>query len=70
MKYGSVVCTVLFIFGVVLSLAQMWFSFLEPALFLKLLITIGAFFLIALVITLVFKEYLSEREMKDKGYID
>jgi hypothetical protein len=30
----------------------------------------GAFFVIALGITLVVKEYLSEKEMKKKGYID
>ncbi len=70
MKYGSIVCTVLFVLGVVLSLVQMWFSPLEPGVFLKLLITISAFFIIALGITLVFKEYLSEKEMKKKGYID
>lgn len=70
MKYGSIICTALFVFGVVLSLVQMWFSPLETALFWKLLITAGAFFIIALGITLVFKEYLSEKEMKKKGFID
>jgi len=70
MKYGSIVCTILFVAGVVLTLLQMWFSIMEPVLFWKSLITISAFFLIALVITLVFKEYLSESEMKKKGYID
>ena len=70
MKYGSIVCTALFILGVILSLGQMWFSLFQPDLFWKLLITICAFFIVALGITLVFKEYLSEKEMKDKGYID
>lgn len=70
MKYGSIVCTALFVLGVLLSLAQVWFSFLEPELFWKLIITIGGFFIIAAGITLVFKEYLSEKEMKKKGYID
>lgn len=70
MKYGSLVCTGLFILGVILSLAQMWFSPFETELFWKLLITIAAFFIIALGITLVFKEYLSEKEMKKKGFID
>ncbi len=70
MKYGSIVCTGLFVVGVFLSLAQLWFSPFESTLFWKLLITIGAFFIVALGITLVFKEYLSEKEMKKKGYID
>ena len=70
MKGGSIVCTVLFVLAILLSLIQMWFSPMESDLFWKLLITIGAFFIIALGITLVFKEYLSEKEMKKKGYID
>jgi len=70
MKYGSIVCTILFVLGVTLSLAQMWFALFEADLFFKLLITIGAFFVVALGVTLVFKEYLSEKEMKKKGFID
>ena len=70
MKYGSVVCTILFVLEVLLFLVQMWFSPLDLELFWKMFITIGAFFIVALGITLVFKEYLSEKEMKKKGYID
>ena len=70
MKYGSIVCTILFVLGVLLSLVQMWFGFFEAGLFFKLLMTIGAFFVIALGVTLVFREYLSEKEMKNKGFID
>lgn len=70
MKYGSIVCTVLFILAVLLSLAQLWFAPFDVELFWKLLITIAGFFIIALGITLVCKEYLSEKEMKKKGFID
>lgn len=70
MKYGSIICTFLFILAVLLTLLQLWFTIMDPELFVKTLITIGAFFVIALVVTLVFKEYLSEKEMKKKGYID
>lgn len=70
MKGGSIICTILFVLAILLSLVQMWFSPIEAELFWKLLITIGAFFILALGITLVFKEYLSEKEMKKKGYID
>ena len=70
MKSGAIICTVLFVSAVLLSLVQMWFSIIEVELFWKLLITLGAFFIIALGITLVAKEYLSEKEMKKKGYID
>ena len=70
MKYGSIICTIFFVLGGFLFLVQLWFSLFETELFWKLLITIGVFFVIALVITLVFKEYLSEKEMKKKGYIN
>jgi len=70
MKGGAIICTVLFVLAVLLSLVQMWFSLMEVELFWKLLITLGAFFIIALGITLVAKEYLSEKELKKKGYIN
>lgn len=70
MKYGSIVCTALFVMGVLLSLIQIWFSPLSAEIFWKLILTLGGFFIIALGITLVAKEYLSEKEMKKKGYID
>lgn len=70
MKGGSIVCTVLFVGAILLSLAQMWFSLFEADIFWKLLITLAAFFVIALGVTLVFREYVNEKEMKKKGYID
>ena len=70
MKYGSIVCTALFVLGVVISLLQMWFSIMSAELYFKSIITISAFFVVSLAITLVCKEYLSEKEMKKKGYID
>lgn len=70
MKYGSIICTLLFVLGVILSLVQLWLEPMTAELFWKMMLTIGAFFVVALAITLVFKEYLSEKEMKKKGYID
>ena len=70
MKYGSIICTVLFVLGVTISLLQLWFSIMNAELYFKTIITISAFFVVSLAITLVFKEYLSEKEMKKKGFID
>lgn len=70
MKYGSIICTALFVLGVALSLVQLWFAPLSAELFFKLIVTIGAFFVVALGITLVLREYVSDKEMKKKGYID
>ena len=70
MKYGSIICTGLFVLGVALSLVHLWLTPLSPELFFKLIVTIGAFFVVALGITLVCREYVSDKEMKKKGYID
>ena len=70
MKYGSIVCTILFVLGVVLSLVQLWFGLFDSAVFAKAIITISAFFVVSLVVTLVLREYVSDKEMKKKGYID
>ena len=70
MKYGSIVCTALFVLGVFLCLVQIWLAPFGHEIFIKLLFTIGALFVVALAITLVTREYFSEKEMKKKGYID
>ncbi|NLD00124.1 MAG: hypothetical protein GX673_05040 [Gammaproteobacteria bacterium] len=70
MKYGSIVCTLLFILSVILAVVQMWFDIIAADVFWKIQLTLGGFFIIALGVTLVFKEYLSEKELKKKGYLD
>jgi len=70
MKTGSIVCMILFVLGVGLSLLQLWFSPFETIMFWKLLLTLAAFFVVTLAVTLVIKEYLSEKDMKQKGFID
>ena len=70
MKYGSIVCTILFVLSVILTVVQVWFSPFSSEIFWKLLFTLGAFFVAALAITLVMREYFSERELKKKGYLD
>jgi uncharacterized membrane protein YphA (DoxX/SURF4 family) len=70
MKTGSIVCLVIFVLVALLSLAQMWFSPLDAKMFVKILITLGILFVVVLGITLVKKEYLDNKKMKDSGYID
>lgn len=69
MKGGSIVCTLLFVVSILLCLAQMWFEPFDTEIFWKLLITLAAFFAIALGITLVFRDYVSEKEMQKKGFL-
>ncbi|MGR8947936.1 MAG: hypothetical protein ACU84Q_07810 [Gammaproteobacteria bacterium] len=70
MKTGSIICLVLFVAAAALTLAQMWFSVLSAEVFTKLLVTLVVLFVVALGITLVKKEYLEEKKMKNSGFID
>ena len=70
MKVGYIICSLLLIILAVLSLAQLWLNFISSALFIKLSITFIILFIVCLVITLVVKDYKTEQELKDKGYID
>jgi len=70
MKVGYIICSLLLIVLAGLSLIQLWLNFISSALFIKLSITFIILFIVCLVITLVVKDYKTEQELKDKGYID
>ncbi len=70
MKTGSIICLALFVVTALLVLMQMWFTPLSAEVFTKIVITLVVLFVVALGITLVKKEYVEEKEMKDSGYID
>jgi len=70
MKTGSIICLALFVITALLILMQMWFTPLGAEIFTKIVITLVVLFVVALGITLVKKEYVEEKEMKDSGYID
>ncbi len=70
MHTGALVCLAIFVLGALLSLAQLWFMPLSAEVFTKVMITLGVLFVVALAVTLVRREYLAEKKMKDQGYID
>ncbi|MDX8395754.1 MAG: hypothetical protein R8K22_04990 [Mariprofundaceae bacterium] len=70
MKTGSIICLGIFVAAAFLSLGQMWFSLMSSSMFIKALITLAVFFVVVLGITLVKREYVEDKEMKDSGYID
>lgn len=70
MKIGSTICLSIFVLGALLSLAQLWFAPLSAEVFVKVLITLGVIFVVVLGITLVRREYISDKNMKDSGFID
>lgn len=70
MKVGSVICLIIFVATALLLVVQLWFTPFDAEVFTKTLITLVVAFVVALGITLVKREYLDEKEMKDSGYID
>lgn len=70
MKAGAFVCLAIFVAWVALALVQLWFAPLGGELFFKLTVTAGALFVVALGITLVANEYVSNKRQKDRGYLD
>lgn len=70
MRTGAIICLVIFITWVIIALLQLWFDLLSGEIFLKLTITAGALFVVVLGISLVVREYIDEKKMKDDGYID
>jgi hypothetical protein len=70
MRAGAIICLVIFITWVIIALLQLWFDLLSGEIFLKLTITAGALFVVVLGISLVVREYIDEKKMKDDGYID
>ena len=70
MKFGYIISLLLFIAGIVLIIVQMWSSFFEQVLFLKILFTLALLFIMVLLVTLVIRDYFQEREMRNSGYLD
>jgi hypothetical protein len=70
MRAGAIICLVIFVTWVIIALLQLWFDLLSGEIFLKLTLTAGALFVVVLGISLVVREYIDEKKMKDDGYID
>ena len=70
MKKGSITCLGIFVLAALLGLLQLWFALLSAELFSKVIITLGVAFVIALVVTLVKKEYIDDKNLKDSGFLD
>jgi hypothetical protein len=70
MRTGAIICLIIFVTWVIIALLQLWFDLLSGEIFLKLTLTAGALFVVVLGISLVVREYIDEKKMKDDGYID
>ena len=69
-KLGVYACLGLFVGCVLLLILQLWFSFIEAELFIKITLTMAGLFVIILAALLVCSQYFSEKKMKDDGFIN
>lgn len=70
MKGGIIACCVIAAAWVVLAVFQLWFAPFAADVFMKITITAGLLFILILALSLVIREYLSEKKMKESGHID
>ncbi|MFY9259528.1 MAG: hypothetical protein WAO71_03365 [Gallionella sp.] len=70
MKIGIITCLSISIAWACLAIAQLWFQIVSSEAFLKLSITAGIAVVVVLIVTLTIREYLTDKEMKAKGFID
>ena len=69
-KLGVYACLGLFVGWVLLLILQLWFSFIEAELFIKITLTMAGLFVIILAALLVCSQYFSEKKMNDDGFIN
>lgn len=70
MKIGVLIGLSLFVAWAALALIQLWFQPMTAEIFIKLSISAGVVETVVLIVTLVVREYRSDKELKSKGYID
>ena len=70
MKAGAVVSVLLLLALAGLAIAQLWWTPLTAAVFIKAMLTLGILLVVSVIVTLVIREYVSHRHLKDNDYID
>ncbi len=70
MKIASIITIILIIATSSLILGQLWFQFLEPALFLKIAISLAVFGLATGLIALICRQYLTENKLRRDKFLE
>lgn len=70
MKYGVGICLLIVVLWAALALLQLWFSLLSTTVFAKITLSALVIAGVVLLVALGIREYLSDKELKDKGFID
>jgi hypothetical protein len=70
LKTGVIIGLTLFVAWAALALIQLWFQPMAAEIFIKLTISAAVVETVVLIVTLVIREYRSDKELKSKGYVD
>ena len=70
MKTGAIICLILFVISAALTLIQMWFTPMTASIFTQTLFTLGVILVVVLGVTIVKREYINNKKLKESGYID
>lgn len=70
MKTGIIACLSITVAWALLFVAQLWAPLVSGEVFLKITMTAGVAVVLILIITLAIREYLTEKDLKSKGFID
>ncbi len=70
MKTGTFICVATFILGSLISILQLWFTPMPAEVFVKVIVTLGAVFVVVLGTTLASREYLENQKLRNSGHID
>jgi hypothetical protein len=70
LKTGVIIGLTLFVAWAALALIQLWFQPMTAEIFIKLTISAAVVETVVLIVTLVIREYRSDKELKSKGYVD
>lgn len=66
----SLIAILIIAAGGILLLVQLWWAPLAPALFWKIMVTLGIVLVVVVVVALIVREYRQERRLRDKDLID
>lgn len=70
MRLGAIICLVIFVLWVLMALLQLWWGVLSATVFWKLTLTAAGLFVVVLGASLVYREYVEDKKLKDDGYLD
>ncbi len=70
MKLGVISALVVTVIWSLMALAQLWFAPLSAELFVRISVSAALVVALIVIVTLVVREYLSEKRLKDQGFID